>query len=154
MYKGIKELNDSFIVITRKIKQLKRNITIGANANTDNICRNSNAIYDHDVAQNPVDIISDELISVQPVSSGCMRSCKFDVKIITYNELNHVCEENNTDNNNFVSNSQVDNNYEKSNTNPEIDCTLNDIYDFHFAKNPDDDFSNSAKSNGTGCLLI
>ena len=57
-------------------------------------------------------------------------------------------QENDTDNNNFVFNSQVNNNYEKSNVNSEIDCNRNDIDDFNFAQKPDDDFSNSTKSNG------
>ena len=57
-------------------------------------------------------------------------------------------QENDTDNNNFVFNSQVNNNYEKSNVNSEIDCNHNDIDDFNFAQKPDDDFSNSTKSNG------
>ena len=78
-----------------------------------------------------------------------MKSCKFHVEIITYNELNHICEESNTDNNNFVSNSQVNNNYEKINANSKIGCDPNNIYDFNFTQNPDD-ISNSVKSNGTG----
>ena len=57
---------------------------------------------------------------------------------------------NNTDNNNFVFNSQVNNNYEKSKANFEIDCNHSDIYDSNFAQKPADDFSNSAKSNGAG----
>ena len=44
-------------------------------------------------------------------------SCKFDVQIITDNQLNHACERNNSDTKNFVFNSQVNNNYEKSNEN-------------------------------------
>ena len=51
----------------------------------------------------------------------CGESCKCNGETITDNQLNHACKENNTDNSNFVFNSQVD-----------------------------DDFSNSAKSNGTG----
>ena len=35
------------------------------------------------------------------------------VKMITDNQFNHVHEENNTDNNNFVCKSQVNQNYEK-----------------------------------------
>ena len=29
-------------------------------------------------------------------------------------------------------------------------CSRNDIYNFNFAQNPDDDFDDGAKSNGTG----
>ena len=117
----------------------------------DNIYCNSKAICDHDFAQNPVDIISDELICVDAVSSDNVNNCTFDVEIITDNQLNHICEEYNTGNYNFVFNSQVNNNYEKSNVNSRIDCNCNDKYDFNFAQNSDDDNnSSSAKSNGTG----
>ena len=92
-------------MITRKTKQLK-NIT-NVNGNTDNIYRNSNAVYDHHFAQNPVDIFSDELIYVETFSSDNVEKCKLDVNIIIDNQPNHVCEENNTDNNNFVFHSQV-----------------------------------------------
>ena len=111
----------------------------------DNIYCNSKAICDHDFAQNPVDIISDELICVDAVSSDNVNNCTFDVEIITDNQLNHICEEYNTGNYNFVFNSQVNNNYEKSNVNSRTDCNRNDKYDFNFAQNSDDDNnSNSA----------
>ena len=70
------------------------------------------------------------------------KSRKFDVEIITDNQLNHVWEENNSDSNKFVFNSLVNNNYEKSNVNSKIHCNRSDIYDFNFAQNPDGDFSN------------
>ena len=63
---------------------------------------------------------------------------------------NHAWQENNTDNNNFIFNSQVNINNKKSNLNSEIYCNRNDIFRFSFAQNPDDDLSSSAKSNGTG----
>ena len=81
----------------------------------------SNTVYDHDFAQNPVDIISDELICAKPVSSDNVNNCKCKAKTIIVNQLNHVSEENKTDNINFVFNFPVD-----------------------------DDFSNSAKLNGIG----
>ena len=62
--KVIKELNDSLNCDNSKNQAIKTNINSGVNANTDNIYRNSNAIYDHEFAQNPVDIFSDELICV------------------------------------------------------------------------------------------
>ena len=71
----------------------------------------------------------------------------------TNSVMYHVCEENNTDNNNFVFSSQVNNNYEKSNVNPQIGYNRNDIYDFNFAQNSDDDCSNSVKPNGTGLFV-
>ena len=43
----------------------------------------------------------------------------------------------------------MNNNHEKSNVSFEIDSSCNNIYNFNFAQNLDDDFSNSAKSNGT-----
>ena len=63
---------------------------------------------------------------------------------------NHAWQDNNTDNNNFIFNSQVNINNKKSNLNSEIYCNRNDIFRFNFAQNPDDDLSSSAKSNGTG----
>ena len=54
---------------TRKYQVVKRNINTSVKENTDNI-HNSNAIYDHDFAQNPVDVISDELICVEAASSN------------------------------------------------------------------------------------
>ena len=141
--KVIKELNETIhlIVTTRKNQVVKRNINTSVKENTDNI-HNSNAIYDHDFAQNPVDVISDELTCVEAASSDDVKSRKFDVEIITDNQLNHVCEENNSDSNNFVFNSLLNSNYEKSIVNSKIDCNRSDIYDFNFAQNQDGDFSN------------
>ena len=119
--KVIKELNDSLNCDNLKNQAIKSNTNTSVNENTDSIYRNSNTVYDHDFAQNPIDIISDELICVEPVSSDNVKNCKCNGETIIVNQLNHVCEENNTDNINFVFNSQVD-----------------------------DNFSNSAKSNGIG----
>ena len=74
-----------------KNQAITRNINTSVNANMDNIYRNSNAIYDHDFVQNPVNITSDELICVEAVSSDDVKSCKFDAEIITDNQLNHLC---------------------------------------------------------------
>ena len=127
----IKELNDSLNCDYSKNQAVKRNINTSVNANTDNIYRNSNTMYDRNFVQNPVNIISDELMCVEAVSSDDVRCCKVDVEIITDNQLNHVCKEKNADNNNFVCNSQVNNNYGKSNVNSEISCNRNNIYDFN-----------------------
>ena len=63
---------------------------------------------------------------------------------------NHAWQENNTANNNFIFNSQVNINNEKSNLNSKIYCNRNDIFHFNFAQNPVDDLSSSAKTNETG----
>ena len=65
--KVIRELNDSLNCHNSKNQAIKGNINNSVNANTDNNYRNSNAIYYHDFAQNPVDIFNDELIFVEAV---------------------------------------------------------------------------------------
>ena len=119
--KIIKKLNNSLNCDNLKNQAIKSNTNTSVNENTDNIYRNSNTVYDHDFAQNPVELISDELICVEPVLSDNVKTSKSNGETIIVNQPNHVCEENNTNNNNFIFNSQVD-----------------------------DDFSNSTKSNGTG----
>ena len=65
-----------------KNRTVKKNINTNVNANVDNIYHNSNAKYDHDFAQSPVDIISDELIRNDAISSDDVKSCKFDVELL------------------------------------------------------------------------
>ena len=86
-----------------------------------NIYHNSNTVNDHDFDQNPVDINIDDPVCVEPVSSHNVKSCKCNGEAIIVTQPSHVCEENKTESNNFGFNLQVD-----------------------------DDFNNSAKSNGIG----
>ena len=60
MEKVLKELSDSRDYDNSKNQAVKRNINASVNANTYSIYRNSDSIYYHDFAQNPVDRISDE----------------------------------------------------------------------------------------------
>ena len=76
---------------------IKSNTNTSVNGNMDNMYRNSNTVYDHDFAQNPVDIISDELICVELALSDNVKSFKCNGETITVNQLNHVCEKNNAE---------------------------------------------------------
>ena len=80
--KVIKELNDSLNCDNLKNQAIKSNTNASVNENTGNIYRNSNTLYDHDFAQNPVDIVSDELICVEPVSSDNVKSCNVMAKLL------------------------------------------------------------------------
>ena len=92
--KVIKELNDSLNSDNLKNQAIKSNTITSVNENTGNSSRNSNTVHDHDFAQNPVDIISDELICVELVSSDNVNNFKCNAKTIIVNQLNHVSEEN------------------------------------------------------------
>ena len=95
--KVIEELNDSLNCDNFKNQAIKSNANTSVNDNTDNIYRNSNTVHDHDFAQNPVDIISDQLICVEPVSSDDVKSCKCNGETIIVNQPNQVWEENTVD---------------------------------------------------------
>ena len=83
---------------------------------------------------------------VEAVSIDNVKCCKFDVKMITANSMMYarrIIPIITISSYYFVCKAQVNNNYEKSNVNSEIGCNRN------FVQNPDDYFSNSAKSDGT-----
>ena len=68
-------------MITRKIKQLKV-ILILMSIHTRITSTVILTLYNHEFLQNPVDIISDELIYVEPVSTDNVKSCKRNGEII------------------------------------------------------------------------
>lgn len=106
MDKIIKELNDYLDCDNTKNQGFKKYIVL---MQCNSIYRNS--IQDHDFVKNPVDIISGYLMCAEAISIDNLKV--LNVKMITDNQFKHVHEENNTDNNNFVCKSQVNQNYEK-----------------------------------------